>query len=195
MAPSARLSATRQTDPVQRGKFVRERVLCQGLDPPPPDLVITPPEIRPGTTARERFRDQDRSIFQRLKWIALHCQKQPGIHGALHFGGDELHRHFARRLHPAALQQARHPLASPAGEAHLLAEILADDGRVRRRDPPGRTRDGLRGGKPSDPTARAARVNALVRPRGKGAVGVVRVEEFARVALNRRGTHERFRFR
>jgi hypothetical protein len=48
-----------QTDPVQRGKFVRERVLCQGLDPPPPDLVITPPEIRPGTTARERFRDHE----------------------------------------------------------------------------------------------------------------------------------------
>jgi hypothetical protein len=48
-----------QTDPVQRGKFMRERVLCQGIDPPPPGVVFEAPEIRPGTTARERFKDHE----------------------------------------------------------------------------------------------------------------------------------------
>jgi hypothetical protein len=44
-----------QTDPVSRGKFIRERVLCQGIAPPPPDIVITPPVITPGSTTRQRF--------------------------------------------------------------------------------------------------------------------------------------------
>lgn len=44
-----------QTDPVARGKFVRERILCQGVPAPPADLVISPPEITPGSTTRERF--------------------------------------------------------------------------------------------------------------------------------------------
>src|SRR6185503_2971478 len=44
-----------QTDPVARGKFIRERIFCQGLQPPPPDLVITAPTITPGTTTRQRF--------------------------------------------------------------------------------------------------------------------------------------------
>jgi hypothetical protein len=44
-----------QTDPVARGKFIRERVLCQGIAPPPPDIVITPPVITPGSTTRQRF--------------------------------------------------------------------------------------------------------------------------------------------
>jgi hypothetical protein len=43
------------TDPVSRGKFIRERIFCQGLPPPPADLVIAAPEITPGTTTRERF--------------------------------------------------------------------------------------------------------------------------------------------
>lgn len=44
-----------QTDPVKRGKFVRERMLCQGIPPPPPDLVFTAPTITPGSTTRQRF--------------------------------------------------------------------------------------------------------------------------------------------
>ena len=43
------------TDPVSRGKFVRERLFCQGLPPPPADLMIAAPVITPGTTTRERF--------------------------------------------------------------------------------------------------------------------------------------------
>ncbi len=44
-----------QTDPVSRGKFVRERMLCQGIPAPPPGLVVTAPTITPGSTTRERF--------------------------------------------------------------------------------------------------------------------------------------------
>ena len=44
-----------QTDPVARGKFVRERIFCQGLQPPPPDLMVKAPTITPGTTTRQRF--------------------------------------------------------------------------------------------------------------------------------------------
>ncbi|HEY6728240.1 MAG TPA: DUF1588 domain-containing protein, partial [Polyangiaceae bacterium] len=51
----ASLAKADQTDPVHRGKFVRERLLCEIVDPPPPDANITPPVITPGSTTRERF--------------------------------------------------------------------------------------------------------------------------------------------
>jgi hypothetical protein len=44
-----------QTSPVHRGKFIRESFLCQFLPPPPANLVITPPELDPSLTTRERF--------------------------------------------------------------------------------------------------------------------------------------------
>ena len=47
------------TDPVARGKFIRERLFCQGLPPPPADIVITAPVITPGTTTRQRFKDHE----------------------------------------------------------------------------------------------------------------------------------------
>ena len=45
-----------QTNPVQRGKFVRTGLLCESIQPPPPDAVISIPEVEPGTSTRERFR-------------------------------------------------------------------------------------------------------------------------------------------
>lgn len=51
----ATLAKADQTDPVHRGKFVRERLLCQSVPPPPPDANITPPVISPDATTRERF--------------------------------------------------------------------------------------------------------------------------------------------
>jgi hypothetical protein len=48
-----------QTDPVSRGKFVRERILCQGVDPPPPELMVKAPTLTPGTTARQRFTEHE----------------------------------------------------------------------------------------------------------------------------------------
>lgn len=50
-----------QSSPVLRGKFVRERFLCQPLPPPPANLVIIPPEVKPGATTRERFAEHDKN--------------------------------------------------------------------------------------------------------------------------------------
>jgi hypothetical protein len=52
----ALLAHADQSAPVQRGKFVREQVLCKPLPPPPPDVDTTPPDPDPGATTRERFR-------------------------------------------------------------------------------------------------------------------------------------------
>lgn len=43
------------TDPVHRGKFVWEGLLCGTVPAPPQDANINPPKITPGTTARQRF--------------------------------------------------------------------------------------------------------------------------------------------
>jgi hypothetical protein len=44
-----------QSSPVSRGKFVREQLLCQQISPPPPNLNVTPPEVDPTRSTRERF--------------------------------------------------------------------------------------------------------------------------------------------
>ncbi len=44
-----------QSSPVHRGKFVRERLLCQLLPPPPNNAVIVAPNVDPNSTTRERF--------------------------------------------------------------------------------------------------------------------------------------------
>jgi len=53
----ALLAHAEQSAPVQRGKFVREQVLCQILPPPPPDVDTTPPDPDPKATTRERFKE------------------------------------------------------------------------------------------------------------------------------------------
>lgn len=44
-----------QTSPVHRGKFVREKLLCDPPSPPPPDIVVRPPTVDPRLSTRERF--------------------------------------------------------------------------------------------------------------------------------------------
>lgn len=51
----AALAHPDQTSPIHRGIFVRERILCQTLPDPPPNLVIDPPDPDPNATTRERF--------------------------------------------------------------------------------------------------------------------------------------------
>lgn len=55
----ASLAKADQTDPVHRGKFVRERLLCETVPPPPADANITPPVITPGSTTRQRFAEHE----------------------------------------------------------------------------------------------------------------------------------------
>jgi hypothetical protein len=49
------LSTPEHTDPVHRGKFVRERLLCQTVPPPPPGVVAAFPPFDPNATTRQRF--------------------------------------------------------------------------------------------------------------------------------------------
>jgi hypothetical protein len=51
----ARLAHPEQTSPIHRGIFVREKLMCQALPPPPADIVIEAPEPDPNATTRERF--------------------------------------------------------------------------------------------------------------------------------------------
>jgi hypothetical protein len=51
----ALLSLPDQSSPILRGVFVREELLCQPLQPPPPDVVVVPPDPDPNATTRERF--------------------------------------------------------------------------------------------------------------------------------------------
>jgi hypothetical protein len=44
-----------QTHPVYRGRWVRERFLCQRPPPPPPGVMAAPPEVAPGLPTRERW--------------------------------------------------------------------------------------------------------------------------------------------
>ena len=43
------------SSPVHRGKLIRERVLCQKLQPPPPGIVVQPPPVDPSLSVRERY--------------------------------------------------------------------------------------------------------------------------------------------
>jgi Protein of unknown function (DUF1588)/Protein of unknown function (DUF1592)/Protein of unknown function (DUF1595)/Protein of unknown function (DUF1585)/Protein of unknown function (DUF1587) len=52
----AQLSHSDQTAPVIRGVFMRERILCLPVAPPPPKLNAVPPDPDPNATTRERFR-------------------------------------------------------------------------------------------------------------------------------------------
>lgn len=45
-----------QSSPIKRGAFVRERLFCQQLPPPPPELFVSPPTPDPALPTRERFR-------------------------------------------------------------------------------------------------------------------------------------------
>ncbi len=49
------LSTPEHTDPVRRGKFIRERLLCQTVPPPPPGVVAAFPSFDPTATTRQRF--------------------------------------------------------------------------------------------------------------------------------------------
>lgn len=51
----SRQAKANQSDPIHRGKFIRERFFCTPPPPPPADLVVFPPKLDPRKTTRERF--------------------------------------------------------------------------------------------------------------------------------------------
>ncbi len=44
-----------RSSPVLRGRFVRERLMCEPMPEPPPDVDTTPPDVDPDASTRERF--------------------------------------------------------------------------------------------------------------------------------------------
>ena len=53
----AALANSNQSSPVFRGKFVREKLMCDTLPPPPNNLVIVPPQLDPNKTTKEQFEE------------------------------------------------------------------------------------------------------------------------------------------
>jgi hypothetical protein len=49
------LAGAEETSPILRGKFVREKLLCEAIKPPPPDIDIRPPRFDPKLTKKQRF--------------------------------------------------------------------------------------------------------------------------------------------
>ncbi len=80
----AMLSKPNQTNPVQRGKFVREQLFCAVMPPPPANVSIKVPDLDPNLTTRERFSqhstDPACSVCHRLMDpIGLGFEKFDGI--------------------------------------------------------------------------------------------------------------------
>ncbi|HRI66551.1 MAG TPA: DUF1592 domain-containing protein [Polyangium sp.] len=55
-AVMAVLAGAEDTSPMLRGKFVREKLLCERIRPPPAGLTILPPPFDPKMTKKERFK-------------------------------------------------------------------------------------------------------------------------------------------
>ncbi|MEP7124723.1 MAG: DUF1592 domain-containing protein [Byssovorax sp.] len=49
------LAGAEETSPILRGKFVREKLLCETIQPPPASVDIRPPAFDPKQTKKERF--------------------------------------------------------------------------------------------------------------------------------------------
>ena len=70
--------------PVQRGKAIRERLLCEELPPPPPNVDAQPPAPIPGTSARQRYAMHEsapscQGCHQRIDLIGLGLEHYDGF--------------------------------------------------------------------------------------------------------------------
>jgi hypothetical protein len=71
------------TAPVQRGKFVRQQLLCEALPPPPDDVDFEPPTVDPDATARERYEQHSASP----ECSGCHARMDPIGFGFEHYDG------------------------------------------------------------------------------------------------------------
>lgn len=76
-------SKPNQPSPIHRGKFVREKLLCDILPPPPNNIIIKPPDVKPGSTSRERFEQHTKDASCRQ----CHQLMDPIGFGFEHFDG------------------------------------------------------------------------------------------------------------
>jgi hypothetical protein len=77
-----------QSSPVHRGKFVRERLLCQTLPPPPPNVVAESPPFNPNQTTRERYAEHS----ENPACSGCHIKMDPIGFGFEHYDGIGLWR-------------------------------------------------------------------------------------------------------
>lgn len=118
-----------QSSPVHRGKFVREMLLCQTLAPPPNDVEIKPPEVKPGVTTRERFSEHSKNVA----CAGCHALMDPIGFGFEHYDGVGLWRDLDQGLPVDAsgnLVQTR-DIDGPFNGAVELAKRLASSAEVR----------------------------------------------------------------
>ena len=72
-----------ESEPVHRGKFVRESLLCDTLPDPPSTVMATAPESKPGVSIRDRFAEHS----QQPSCQACHKQMDPIGFGFEHYDG------------------------------------------------------------------------------------------------------------
>lgn len=125
-----------QTSPTTRGKYIRERVLCQEVTPPPADVdtEITPPDNGELQTLRESleehrenpqcagchaFIDPPGFLFEHFDSIGAYRTEQPALGQYAADGG---------QLFP--IDSSGDLDGEPLADADDLARVLADDERV-----------------------------------------------------------------
>ena len=118
-----------QSSPVHRGKFVREMLLCQLLPPPPNNVEIKPPEVKPGVTTRERFKEHSANP----ECAACHVLMDPIGFGFEHYDGIGLWREEDQGLPVDASGHlfATRDIDGPFNGAVELAKELASSAEVR----------------------------------------------------------------
>ncbi|MEZ4449599.1 MAG: DUF1592 domain-containing protein [Nannocystaceae bacterium] len=77
------LAKHNQSDPIHRGKFVREGLLCQLIPPPPDNVMAVPPEVDPDLPTRERFEEHTKEPL----CAGCHQMMDPIGFGFEHFDG------------------------------------------------------------------------------------------------------------
>ncbi|MCA9671574.1 MAG: DUF1592 domain-containing protein [Myxococcales bacterium] len=75
---------TDQSSPIRRGKFVRERLLCQDLPAPPDNVAATPPDPDPSLPTRQRFEEHRKdpsckSCHQLMDPIGFGFERYDGV--------------------------------------------------------------------------------------------------------------------
>jgi hypothetical protein len=115
-----------QTSPTARGKYVRERVLCQTVKPPPPDVdtELDPPSATNPKTVRERLEEHQKNEACR----GCHSFIDPPGFTFEHFDSIGTYR---------TVQEGNLPIDSsgdldgkPVNDARDLAALLEEDQRV-----------------------------------------------------------------
>lgn len=114
-----------ETSPTLRGKYVRERVLCQTVPPPPDDAdVDLDPDTGEGKTLRERLEEH------RKNPACAGCHAVIDPPGFLFEHFDPVGAYRETEPNGAAIDASGHLDGTPLEDARGLADLLATDDRI-----------------------------------------------------------------